>query len=277
MSLPSYDLPIKEVLQLSSKTIVVLDKTAAALSRLWVLYQVATPARPASLPTAKPPCPRGVSPAPLRHSPQMAMTLYLAPTGKDDPDPSTKLVLLDTLLEPTDVARIFHGIDVAYARCSVPAEREKILKDIATHFGTEQDKNGLKNLTREVKLQLAESFIDTAGGKDRVAAPSGAASAGGQAPAAAGGEDDSGWDGTTPSLEGSQFKFHAFLSHDWGTDSPTFANHQAVKRINEGLEKRGLKPWFDANQMEGNIVQARGTGFGTRRAGPCAPACVGDW
>lgn len=45
-----------------------------------------------------------------------------------------------------------------------------------------------------------------------------------------------------------------FLSHDWGTDASGRNNHQRVAAINEQLKAHGLITWFDAEQMEGDIV-----------------------
>ena len=45
-----------------------------------------------------------------------------------------------------------------------------------------------------------------------------------------------------------------FLSHDWGTDALGRNNHERVHGINEGLKKRGIITWFDAEQMSGDIV-----------------------
>ena len=45
-----------------------------------------------------------------------------------------------------------------------------------------------------------------------------------------------------------------FLSHDWGTDANGRNNHQRVAAVNELLKGHGLVTWFDAEQMEGDIV-----------------------
>jgi hypothetical protein len=46
-----------------------------------------------------------------------------------------------------------------------------------------------------------------------------------------------------------------FLSHDWGLDGPIFTNHKRVSRVNDLLKQKGFKPWFDADKMDGNIVE----------------------
>lgn len=51
-------------------------------------------------------------------------------------------------------------------------------------------------------------------------------------------------------------KFHCFLSHDWGTDERGLRNHDTVALVNEGLKKRGLSTWFDAEKMVRNPRQA---------------------
>ena len=48
----------------------------------------------------------------------------------------------------------------------------------------------------------------------------------------------------------SSVKTDCFLSHNWGEQNK---NHHFVKRVNLELQKRGLKTWFDENQMDGNI------------------------
>jgi len=48
-------------------------------------------------------------------------------------------------------------------------------------------------------------------------------------------------------------QYDAFLSHDWGTDTHGRPNHDRVKTICEGLEERGLRVWFDANNMSDDV------------------------
>ena len=48
----------------------------------------------------------------------------------------------------------------------------------------------------------------------------------------------------------SSVKTDCFLSHNWGEQNK---NHEFVKKVNLELQKRGLKTWFDENQMDGNI------------------------
>jgi hypothetical protein len=45
-------------------------------------------------------------------------------------------------------------------------------------------------------------------------------------------------------------KFDVFLSHNWGEEKST---HTIVAQYNKELQKRGLKTWFDDEQMNGNI------------------------
>ena len=45
MSWGSYTVPTEAVLKLSSKTVIVLDQKAAALNRLWCLYQAGSRGR----------------------------------------------------------------------------------------------------------------------------------------------------------------------------------------------------------------------------------------
>ena len=48
--------------------------------------------------------------------------------------------------------------------------------------------------------------------------------------------------------------FDLFLSHDWGIDEQARDNHERVQRLNALLQASGVTTWFDAEQMEGNIV-----------------------
>ena len=58
------------------------------------------------------------------------------------------------------------------------------------------------------------------------------------------------------SAEGTQYKYEAFLSHDWGKDELGRNNHDRVKRIFQALKQRGLSLWFDEVYMEGDIDEA---------------------
>lgn len=52
-----------------------------------------------------------------------------------------------------------------------------------------------------------------------------------------------------------------FLSHDWGEDEQGRKTHDRVARVNESLKSRGIITWFDAEKMEGNIVQQMSNGI----------------
>ena len=45
-------------------------------------------------------------------------------------------------------------------------------------------------------------------------------------------------------------KTDCFLSHNWGENNK---NHILVNKVNLELQKRGVKTWFDENQIDGNI------------------------
>jgi 5S rRNA maturation endonuclease (ribonuclease M5) len=49
-------------------------------------------------------------------------------------------------------------------------------------------------------------------------------------------------------------EFHVFLTHDWGVDEIGRKNHTTVTLVNDALKKRGLITWFDADRMEGQIL-----------------------
>ncbi|KAH9155384.1 hypothetical protein AeRB84_002642 [Aphanomyces euteiches] len=56
--------------------------------------------------------------------------------------------------------------------------------------------------------------------------------------------------------------FDCFLSHDWGKDSDGRENHARVARVFiEFIVNRGIRTWFDEEQMEGNIVKAMAKGI----------------
>ena len=50
------------------------------------------------------------------------------------------------------------------------------------------------------------------------------------------------------------FKYDAFLSHNWGLDMEEHDNHKRVARLNRKLKKRGIRTWFDADRMQGHII-----------------------
>eukprot|EP00047_Mylnosiga_fluctuans_P020236 m.90059 g.90059 ORF g.90059 m.90059 type:complete len:320 (+) comp8440_c0_seq3:161-1120(+) len=57
------------------------------------------------------------------------------------------------------------------------------------------------------------------------------------------------------------FKYHVFLSHDWGLDQHGRDNHATLRRINAGLKRRGLVTWFDEERMRGFIPRAMAEGI----------------
>lgn len=48
-------------------------------------------------------------------------------------------------------------------------------------------------------------------------------------------------------------KYDAFLSHNWGMDQLDRDNHERVKAVNDRLKSAGVKTWFDAEKLSGNI------------------------
>ena len=48
--------------------------------------------------------------------------------------------------------------------------------------------------------------------------------------------------------------FHAFATHNWGTDVHNRNNHERVKQFVKELQKR-FHIWFDEERMTGNIIQ----------------------
>ena len=56
-----------------------------------------------------------------------------------------------------------------------------------------------------------------------------------------------------------------FLTHDWGTDESGRNNHKRVSRICHALQKKGLKCWFDEDEMEGRIHQKMSDGIDSSR------------
>jgi len=49
--------------------------------------------------------------------------------------------------------------------------------------------------------------------------------------------------------------YDCFLSHDWGTDESGRSNHSRVSRVCAALRSAGLRPWFDEEEMRGDINQ----------------------
>lgn len=54
-------------------------------------------------------------------------------------------------------------------------------------------------------------------------------------------------------IEKSSVNYDAFLSHNWGMDVLDRDNHERVRRVNDKLKASGLKTWFDAEKLTGNI------------------------
>ena len=48
--------------------------------------------------------------------------------------------------------------------------------------------------------------------------------------------------------------FDAFLTHTWQIDEENRNNHNRVKRIYQKLTDKGLKIWFDENEMNGDVI-----------------------
>jgi hypothetical protein len=48
---------------------------------------------------------------------------------------------------------------------------------------------------------------------------------------------------------------HVFLTYNWSKDQEDRENHDRVSRINQGLQKRGFKTWFDEQRMRHQIRQ----------------------
>jgi len=55
--------------------------------------------------------------------------------------------------------------------------------------------------------------------------------------------------------------YDIFLSHNWGLDAHKRDNHARVKALDLELKKRGIKTWYDECDMEGNILDAMGSGL----------------
>lgn len=56
-------------------------------------------------------------------------------------------------------------------------------------------------------------------------------------------------------------RFHAMLSHDWGTDCHGRKNHDRVAQIKDALHARGVLTWFDGERMQGNMMNAMASGI----------------
>ena len=56
------------------------------------------------------------------------------------------------------------------------------------------------------------------------------------------------------------FPFDVYISHAWGP-APAHATHQRAKLLSAGLERRGLKPWLDHDQMQGNTLERMAEGI----------------
>ena len=52
-----------------------------------------------------------------------------------------------------------------------------------------------------------------------------------------------------------------FLTHDWGTDENGRQNHDRVKKIYNALRDYDMKPWFDSDQMTGDITMQMTNGI----------------
>ena len=60
-------------------------------------------------------------------------------------------------------------------------------------------------------------------------------------------------------------EWDCFLSHNWGPDGLGRDNHQRVMRLCSELCKRGVRCWFDAANMSGDINQAMSEGISKSR------------
>ena len=56
------------------------------------------------------------------------------------------------------------------------------------------------------------------------------------------------------------FPFHVFISHAWGSP-PAYDNHRRAKRLSEGLQRLGLRTWFDDDRMHGNTYDRMAEGI----------------
>ena len=57
---------------------------------------------------------------------------------------------------------------------------------------------------------------------------------------------------SSPGLQ-SMIRYDCFLTHDWGEDEAGRSNHARVARVSTALKAEGLRPWFDEDQMRGDI------------------------
>jgi len=58
-------------------------------------------------------------------------------------------------------------------------------------------------------------------------------------------------------------KFHCFLSHNWGNRQAdgSYDNHERVRRIFNGLQRRNVSCWFDSERMTGSINKQMSKGI----------------
>ncbi len=57
------------------------------------------------------------------------------------------------------------------------------------------------------------------------------------------------------------YEFDVFLSHNWGKDDIGRDNHQRVNLIKQELNARGIKTWFDSEQLSGQILDEMTAGI----------------
>lgn len=55
-----------------------------------------------------------------------------------------------------------------------------------------------------------------------------------------------------------------FLTHDWGKEEGQ-DNHERVSRINRALQAKGLRTWFDADKMTGNVKKQMTDGIASTK------------
>ena len=63
------------------------------------------------------------------------------------------------------------------------------------------------------------------------------------------------------SFDSSLVEYDVFLSHCWGEDAEGRDNHERAAIIHHALKMRGLNPWFDSENMEGNIIDEMARGI----------------
>ena len=63
--------------------------------------------------------------------------------------------------------------------------------------------------------------------------------------------------------EQSKQKYHCFLTHNWGNrqENGSYDNHERVRRIYEGLQRKGVTCWFDSERMTGTIQEQMSKGI----------------